>query len=49
MLVATIVQFLIPLPLLRGRSKGLAFHLGFGNPEVRRILRLMVPVSLVWG
>jgi putative peptidoglycan lipid II flippase len=48
-LLATIVQFLIPLPLLRGRSKGLAFRLGFGNPEVRRILRLMVPVSLGLG
>src|SRR3954447_1568553 len=38
-LVATIVQFLIPLPLLRGRGTGLAFRLGFGNPHVRRILR----------
>jgi putative peptidoglycan lipid II flippase len=38
-LVATIVQFLIPLPLLRGS----------GNPHVRHILRLMVPVSLGLG
>src|SRR3954447_1784163 len=48
-LVATIVQFLIPLPLLRGRGTGLAFRLGFGNPHVRRILRLMVPVSIGLG
>ena len=37
-LVATVVQFLIPLPLLRGRGTGLAWRLGFGNPDVRRIL-----------
>jgi len=48
-LVATIVQFLIPLPLLRGRSQGLAFELGFGNPHVRRILKLMLPVSIGLG
>ncbi len=48
-LVATIVQFLIPLPLLRGSGIGLAFRLGFGNPHVRHILRLMVPVSLGLG
>jgi len=47
--VATIVQFLIPLPLLRGSGIGLAFRLGFGNPHVRHILRLMVPVSLGLG
>jgi putative peptidoglycan lipid II flippase len=48
-LVATIVQFLIPLPLLRGRGTGLAFELGFGNPHVRKMLRLMVPVSIGLG
>src|SRR5436190_15918440 len=48
-LVATIVQFLIPLPLLRGSRIGLAFRLGFGNPHVRHILRLLVPVSLGLG
>jgi putative peptidoglycan lipid II flippase len=48
-LIATIVQFLIPLPLLRGSGLGLAFRLGFGNPHVRRILVLMVPVSLGLG
>ena len=29
--VATVVQFLIPLPLLRGRGTGLAWRLGFGT------------------
>jgi putative peptidoglycan lipid II flippase len=48
-LVATVVQFLIPLPLLRGSGFGLAFRLGFGNPHVRRILTLMLPVSLGLG
>jgi putative peptidoglycan lipid II flippase len=48
-LVATVVQFLIPLPLLRGSSGGLAFRLGFGNEHVRRVLRLMIPVSLGLG
>jgi putative peptidoglycan lipid II flippase len=48
-LVATVIQFLIPLPLLRGRGKGLAFELGFGNPHVRRVLKLMLPVSLGLG
>jgi putative peptidoglycan lipid II flippase len=48
-LVATVVQFLIPLPLLRGSGGGLAFRLGFGNEYVRRVLRLMIPVSLGLG
>ncbi|MGZ4482126.1 MAG: murein biosynthesis integral membrane protein MurJ [Gaiellales bacterium] len=48
-LAATVIQFLIPLPLLRGRSAGLAYELGWGNPHVRRILRLMLPVSLGLG
>jgi putative peptidoglycan lipid II flippase len=48
-LVATVVQFLIPLPLLRGSGGGLAFRLGFGNEHVRRVLRLMIPVSLGLG
>jgi putative peptidoglycan lipid II flippase len=47
-LVATLVQFLIPLPLLRGRGS-LAFDLTWRNPHVRRILVLMVPVSIGLG
>jgi len=48
-LIATVIQFLIPLPLLRARRSALAFRLGFGNPHVRRVLRLMLPVSLGLG
>jgi putative peptidoglycan lipid II flippase len=47
-LVATFVQFLIPLPLLRGRGS-LAFELTWRNPYVRRVLKLMVPVSIGLG
>jgi putative peptidoglycan lipid II flippase len=48
-LAATVVQFLIPLPLLGGRARGLAFTLSWGNPHVRRVLRLMLPVTLGLG
>ncbi|HEX5559610.1 MAG TPA: murein biosynthesis integral membrane protein MurJ [Gaiellales bacterium] len=48
-LVATIVQFLIPLPLLRGHGQGLAFSLAWQNPHVIRVLRLMVPVTIGLG
>ncbi|MGN6380057.1 MAG: murein biosynthesis integral membrane protein MurJ [Gaiellales bacterium] len=47
-LVATFIQFLIPLPLLRGRGS-LAFEVTWRNPHVRRILTLMVPVSIGLG
>src|SRR6478609_10422855 len=40
-LVATIVQFLIPLPLLRGRDPGIVLSLAWRNPHVIRVLRLM--------
>jgi putative peptidoglycan lipid II flippase len=48
-LLATIVQFAIPLPLLGGHGYGLAFRLGWGNPHVRRVLRLMLPVTIGLG
>jgi putative peptidoglycan lipid II flippase len=50
-LVATVVQFLIPLPLLRGLGSGggLAFTLAWRNPYVRRILVMMVPVTIGLG
>jgi putative peptidoglycan lipid II flippase len=48
-LVATVVQFLIPLPLLRGHGHGLVFSLVWRNPHVIQVLRLMLPVTLGLG
>jgi putative peptidoglycan lipid II flippase len=48
-LVATIVQFLIPLPLLRRRDPGIALFLAWRNPHVIRVLRLMLPVTIGLG
>jgi putative peptidoglycan lipid II flippase len=48
-LVATIVQFLIPLPLLRGHGQSLVLSLAWRNPNVIRVLRLMIPVTLGLG
>ena len=48
-LVATIVQFVIPLPLLRGRDPGIVLSLAWRNPHVIRILRLMIPVTIGLG
>ncbi len=49
-LVATIIQFLIPLPLLRGKARrGLVFSLAWDNPHVKRILKLMIPVTIGLG
>ena len=47
-LVATVAQFLIPLPLLRGRSK-FVVSLAWRHPEVQRILRQMLPVTIGLG
>ena len=49
-LLATIVQFVIPLPLLRGRGPGhRRFSLAWRNPHVIRVLRLMIPVTIGLG
>jgi putative peptidoglycan lipid II flippase len=48
-LAATVVQFLIPLPLLRGREQHVVVSLAWRNPNVRRVLRLMLPVTLGLG
>ncbi len=48
-LVATIVQFAIPLPLLRGHGQGLILSLAWRNPHVMRVLKLMIPVTLGLG
>ncbi len=49
-LIATVIQFLIPLPLLRGKARhGLVFSLAWNNPHVKRILKLMIPVTIGLG
>jgi putative peptidoglycan lipid II flippase len=48
-LVATVVQFVIPLPLLRGHGQSLVFSLAWRNPHVIRVLKLMVPVTIGLG
>jgi putative peptidoglycan lipid II flippase len=47
-LIATVSQLLIPLPLLRGRSK-LVVSLAWRHPDVQRILRQMLPVTIGLG
>src|SRR6476646_7853618 len=47
-LIATVSQLLIPLPLLRGRSH-FVVSLAWRHPDVQRILRQMLPVTLGLG
>ncbi len=48
-LVATVVQFLLPLPWLRGRDDRLRAAIDVRDPAVRRIFVLMLPVTLGLG
>jgi putative peptidoglycan lipid II flippase len=48
-LAGTIVQFLLPLPWLRGRGGHLTVRLDWRNEHVRRVLWLMLPVTLALG
>jgi putative peptidoglycan lipid II flippase len=48
-LAGTVVQFLLPLPWLRGRGGRFTFSLDFRNPRVLRVLKLMLPVTLALG
>jgi putative peptidoglycan lipid II flippase len=51
-LVATFIQLLLPMPWLRGLDRGeekLRIVLDWRMPEVRRIFKLMIPVSLGLG
>ncbi len=48
-LVGTGVQFLIPLPWLRGRGGRLSLAWGVRDPAVRRIFVLMLPIALGLG
>ena len=47
--VGTIIQVLLPVPWLRGRDGRLQLVLDWRDPAVRRILALMVPVTLGLG
>src|SRR5215208_5929033 len=48
-LVGTVVQFLLPLPWLRGRGGRLTLTLLWRNEHVRRVLKLMLPVTIALG
>ena len=48
-LVGTIVQFLLPLPWLRGRGGRLTVQIDWRDERVRRVLKLMLPVTIALG
>jgi putative peptidoglycan lipid II flippase len=48
-LVGTVIQFLLPLPWLRGRGGGLTLRLDWRDKRVRRVLKLMLPVTIALG
>ena len=48
-LAGTVVQFLLPLPWLRGRGGRFTLSLDWRNPHVRRVLTLMLPVTISLG
>jgi putative peptidoglycan lipid II flippase len=43
------VQFLLPLPWLRGRGGRLTMRLDWRDERVRRVLKLMLPVTIALG
>ena len=45
----TVVQFLLPLPWLRGRGGRLTFTIDWRDERVRRVLKLMLPVTIALG
>jgi putative peptidoglycan lipid II flippase len=48
-LVGTIVQVLLPIPWLRGRDGRLELVIDWRDPAVRRVFKLMLPVTLGLG
>jgi putative peptidoglycan lipid II flippase len=48
-LIATVVQFLLPVPWLRGRDGRLQLVFDWRDPAVRRVFVLMLPVTLALG
>ncbi|HEY1594828.1 MAG TPA: murein biosynthesis integral membrane protein MurJ, partial [Thermoleophilaceae bacterium] len=45
----TIVQLLLPIPWLSGRGGTITFTLDWRNEHVRRVLKLMLPVTIALG
>jgi putative peptidoglycan lipid II flippase len=48
-LAGTLVQFALPLPWLRGRGGRFTLALDWRNERVRRVLTLMLPVTIALG
>jgi putative peptidoglycan lipid II flippase len=48
-LIATVVQFLLPLPWLRGRDDRLRIVIDIHDPAVKRTFALMLPVTIGLG
>src|SRR5947208_8689134 len=48
-LAGTIVQFLLPLPWLRGRGGRFTLNFDWRNEHVREVLKLMLPVTIALG
>jgi putative peptidoglycan lipid II flippase len=48
-LVGTVIQVLLPIPWLRGRGGRLELVIDWRDPAVKRVLRLMIPVTLGLG
>jgi putative peptidoglycan lipid II flippase len=48
-LIATLIQFLLPLPWLRGRDGHLQVVIDWRDPGVRQTLVLMVPITISLG
>ena len=48
-LVGTVVQFVLPLPWLRGRGGHFSLALDWRNPHVLKVLKLMFPVTIALG
>jgi len=48
-LAGTAVQFVLPLPWLRGRGGRISLTLDWRDERVRRVLKLMLPVTIALG
>jgi putative peptidoglycan lipid II flippase len=45
----TVVQLVLPMPWLRGRGGRFTWNIGWRNPDVWRVLKLMLPVTIALG